>query len=58
MKLEFKTKINPAKKEGSTLRTTVPSKIVEALTLKKGDNILWELDKSKNEWIVTVKKDE
>lgn len=56
MKLQFKTKINPAKTEGRTVRATVPAKIVEVLELKKGDTILWELDKPKDEWIVTVRK--
>lgn len=55
MKLEFTTKLNPAKKEGKTLRATVPTKIVEALELKKGDSLLWELDKHGDNWIVTVK---
>jgi antitoxin component of MazEF toxin-antitoxin module len=56
MKLKFQTKLNAAKKEGNTLRATVPAKIIEALELEKSDSLLWELDKPKDEWIVTVKK--
>ena len=55
MKLEFTTRLNPAKKEGKTLRATVPAKIVEALQLNKGDSLLWELDKQGDSWVVTVK---
>lgn len=57
MKLKFKTKLNVAKKEGSTLRTTVPAKIIEALKLEKSDSLVWELDKTKGEWVVSVKKE-
>jgi bifunctional DNA-binding transcriptional regulator/antitoxin component of YhaV-PrlF toxin-antitoxin module len=50
------TRVGFANKEKRTLRVTIPSHVRDYLELKQGDEIVWELDKTKDEWIATIRK--
>jgi len=44
MILKFKSRIGKADTEGVSSRTIIPIKVIEALELDFGDNIMWEVD--------------
>lgn len=50
-----KTKLSKANVESKSLRTTVPTGIVQQLGLKVGDELSWKLDKKNDEWCIIVK---
>lgn len=50
------TRVVIAKTDSVSLRTTIPSHIVELLKLKDGDNLEWNFDIKDSEGIVTIKK--
>ena len=53
--VEF-TKLNLANESSTSLRTTVPKKVVEALELKRGDRVQWDVEITKNKKKVTITK--
>ena len=50
------TKVVIAKTDSVSLRTTIPSHIVELMKLKDGDSLEWNFDIKDSEGIVTVRK--
>ena len=50
------TRVVKAKTDSVSLRTTIPSHIVELLKLKDGDSLEWNFDIKDSEGIVTIKK--
>ena len=50
------TRVVIAKTDSVSLRTTIPSHIVELLKLKDGDSLEWNFDIKDSEGIVTIKK--
>ncbi len=50
------TKVVVAKTDSSSLRTTIPSHIVELMKIKDGDTIEWDFDIKDSKGIVTIKK--
>ncbi len=42
--------------KSNSLRTTVPIHIIQKLDLKKGDRVVWDMDKVRGRWIATMKK--
>jgi bifunctional DNA-binding transcriptional regulator/antitoxin component of YhaV-PrlF toxin-antitoxin module len=50
------TKVVVAKIDSVSLRTTIPSHIVELMKLKDGDSLEWNFDIKDSEGIVTLKK--
>ena len=50
------TRVVIAKTDSLSLRTTIPSHIVELLKLKDGDSLEWNFDIKDSEGIVTIKK--
>lgn len=50
------TRVVIAKTDSVSLRTTIPSHIVELLKLKVGDNLEWNFDIKDSEGIVTIRK--
>jgi hypothetical protein len=50
------TKVVLAKTDSVSLRTTIPSHIVELMKLKDGDSLEWNFDIKDSEGIVTIRK--
>lgn len=50
------TRVVIAKTDSVSLRTTIPSHIVELLKLRDGDSLEWNFDIKDSEGIVTIKK--
>jgi hypothetical protein len=50
------TKVVIAKTDSVSLRTTIPSHIVELMKLKDGDSLEWNFDIKDSKGIVTVRK--
>ncbi len=50
------TRVVKAKTDSVSLRTTIPSHIVELLKLKDGDSLEWNFDIKASEGIVAIKK--
>ena len=50
------TKVVIAKTDSVSLRTTIPSHIVELMKLKDGDSLEWNFDIKDSEGIVTIRK--
>ena len=50
------TRVVKAKTDSVSLRTTIPSHIVELLKLKDGDSLEWNFNIKDSEGIVTIKK--
>jgi bifunctional DNA-binding transcriptional regulator/antitoxin component of YhaV-PrlF toxin-antitoxin module len=50
------TRVVIAKTDSVSLRTTIPSHIVELMKLKDGDSLEWNFDIKDSEGIVTIKK--
>jgi hypothetical protein len=58
MIMKFRSKIGKADMKGISSRTIVPSRVVEALDLDFGDDIIWAVDFDKKPVTVTVAKKE
>jgi antitoxin component of MazEF toxin-antitoxin module len=54
--LQQKTKIGKAGGTGNTLRSSIPSSMVQALDLKEGDYIEWTLEELGNPPQLIIKK--
>ena len=50
------TRVVMAKIDSISLRTTIPSHIVELMKLKDGDSLEWNFNIKDSEGIVTIKK--
>ncbi len=50
-----KTKLSYANVKSKSLRTTIPTGIVQQLGLTTDDMLLWKLDKKNDEWCIIVK---
>jgi bifunctional DNA-binding transcriptional regulator/antitoxin component of YhaV-PrlF toxin-antitoxin module len=50
------TRVVLAKTDSVSLRTTIPSHIVELMKLKDGDSLEWNFNIKDSEGIVTIKK--
>lgn len=50
-----KTKLSKANIKSRSLRTTVPTGIVQQLGLDVGDELSWQLDKKDDEWLIIVR---
>ena len=50
------TRVVIAKTDSVSLRTTIPSHIVELMKLKDGDSLEWNFDIKDSVGIVTIKK--
>lgn len=50
------TKVVVAKTNSESLRTTIPSHIVELMKLEDGDSLEWDFNIKDSEGIVTVRK--
>ena len=53
-----RSKVSAARPESISMRTTIPTFIAKQMRLKVGDILEWELDKTNNIWITTIRKKE
>ena len=53
-----RSKVSAARPESISIRTTIPAFIAKQMRLKVGDILEWELDKTDNIWIATIRKKE
>jgi len=49
------TSLTKANKNSESLRTTVPSSIINQFDLSEGDRLLWILEPNKNELFIKIK---
>ena len=52
-----KTILAQAISRSPSLRTTVPIGVTKKLGLKRGDVVVWDVDKVKGKWIAIVEKE-
>ena len=52
------SKVSAARPESISMRTTIPAFIAKQMRLNVGDILQWDLDKTNNIWITTIRKKE
>lgn len=51
---KFRSKVSKARPDATSLRTTIPNPVVQLITLKAGDYLIWDAEPKANTMVVTV----
>lgn len=51
---KFRSKVSKARPDAASLRTTIPNAVVELISLKDGDTLVWNAEPKANCMVVTV----
>lgn len=51
---KFRSKVSKARSDATSMRTTIPHPVVELISLKNGDTLVWDVEPKANTIVVTV----